>query len=205
MDDWRNPYQDATSNSVEYLRALKRGGESQPAPTTDSQSGAAAAPERRSAVRYKCQGSAEFRLEGSEVRTWGTVTDISRSGCYVEMSATSPVETPVNMQVDLDGITVRTNGVVRTSHPYVGMGIVFTKMEAAERARLEEILLRLSGGAPAPRDEERAESATAGLLMVTDPASALTAIVDFFTAHRSMSREEFEELIRQSQNSLPRR
>ena len=31
--------------------------------------------ERRRSPRYHCSGSAEFQAEGSEVRSWGTLTD----------------------------------------------------------------------------------------------------------------------------------
>jgi len=199
MNDWRNPYQETTpGGSVEYLRALKRSNEGQPTPTAASQPSATV--ERRSAVRYKCQGSAEFRIEGTNVRTWGTVTDISRSGCYVELSATSPIDTAVNMQIELEGIRLCVKGKVRTSHPYVGMGIAFTEMEEADGARLGELLLRLSGGAAAPRIETKSSPTPTALLMVTNPASALNAIVEFFQNHPTMSRDDFEELIRQSQN-----
>ena len=37
--------------------------------------------EKRGEPRYKCEGSAEFRTDGFEVRTWARVTDLSRSGC----------------------------------------------------------------------------------------------------------------------------
>jgi hypothetical protein len=52
-------------------------------------------PEKRGEPRYKCEGSAEFRTDGFEVRTWARVTNLSRSGCYVEMQATSPLNTAV--------------------------------------------------------------------------------------------------------------
>ena len=45
--------------------------------------------ERRRDVRYKCNGNAEFHTEGIDVRTRAAVSDISRSGCYVELQATS--------------------------------------------------------------------------------------------------------------------
>jgi hypothetical protein len=56
--------------------------------------------EKRGEPRYKCEGSAEFRTEGFEVRTWARVTDLSRSGCYVEMQATSPLNTAVTLMIE---------------------------------------------------------------------------------------------------------
>ena len=54
--------------------------------------------DRRQSPRLRCSGSVEFRAEGSDVRIWGTLTDISLHGCYVEMSTTFPVDA----RVDLD-------------------------------------------------------------------------------------------------------
>src|SRR6266446_3399744 len=66
-----------------------------------------AALERRRDVRYKCDGSAEFHTAGIDVRTRAAVSDISRSGCYVELQATSQVNTSVDMLITVNGIGVR--------------------------------------------------------------------------------------------------
>ena len=96
-----------------------------------------AALERRRDVRYKCNGSAEFHTEGIDVRTRAAVSDISRSGCYVELQATSQVNTPVDMLITVNGIGVRIKGVVRTSYPLLGMGIAFTNVEPEDERILE--------------------------------------------------------------------
>ena len=84
------------SSGADYLRHLKReqdppdvahGPVSEPA----RKEGTASPQERRQSTRYKCEGSAQFRVNGSDVHTWGTFTDISVHGCYVEMTATYPV------------------------------------------------------------------------------------------------------------------
>src|SRR5229473_3941135 len=45
----------------------------------------AALKERRQSPRLRCSGSVEFRAEGNNARKWGTLTDVSLHGCYVEM------------------------------------------------------------------------------------------------------------------------
>src|SRR5512140_2377451 len=87
--------------------------------------------ERRRGPRYKCEGSVAFKTEGIDMKTWATFTDISLGGCYVELAATLPIRTPLNMVLDVKGVRVEVNGIVRTSYPLVGMGIEFT--EIAER------------------------------------------------------------------------
>jgi len=211
MDDWRDLDGDAIgAGSTDYLRALKRSNEGNAASAAASAPTMARNPapdtvlvNRRGSPRYKCEGGVEFYIEGSDVRTWGMVSDVSRSGCYVEMHATSPVDTPVNMRLDVNGFRIHAKGIVRTSYPSLGMGIAFTGLDEANGVQLDELLLHLSGGVLPPRAPAgpQQSSGPSGLLMVTNPSSALNAIATFFRSHRAMSREEFEELILRSQNS----
>ncbi len=209
MNDWRDLDGDAAPGGADYPRALKQSTEGDGASTAASASALArdtaegdAPKERRAAARYKCEGGAEFYVEGSEVRTWGMVSDISRSGCYVELHATSPIDTPLNMRLDIDGLRIRVKGTVRTSYPSLGMGISFTELDDANSVQLEELLLRLSGTVVpvGVRTVPAHNPGPPGLLMVTNPSAALNAIAKFFHSHRAMSREEFEELIVQSQS-----
>lgn len=170
-----------TSDS-EYLRAL-----------THPSSG-----EKRDRPRYKCEGSAEFRTEGFDVRTWAQVTDLSRSGCYVEMQATSPLNTAVSMVIEVKGIRVHAKGTVETCYPLLGMGIAFTEIPDADVVHLEEILGQLAGGSP-PHPEPESSAGT-GSLMITDISAALNAVAKFFQTNRTLTREEFAELIGKSQN-----
>jgi PilZ domain len=113
------------NDGTAYLRALKH--------ATSSLSGAAAAPaheperpmenpssvqgredfqgaEKRRSPRYKCEGSAEVREEGCDVRTWASFSDISLRGCYVEAQATYPAGTLLHMKLEGHGIRVETKG-----------------------------------------------------------------------------------------------
>jgi PilZ domain len=202
------------SSNLEYLRALRRSNESlataEPIPSLSaitmpgagSNTGSSPSTDKRRHPRYKCEGSVEFRTESIDVRTWATVTDISSSGCYVEMQATSQVGTHVDMVIEVNGIRARGKGVVRTSYPLLGMGIAFTEIADADQARLEDIVLRLSGGnshSELKPISSPAASAVPDLLMITDPAAALSAVAKFFQGNRALSREEFTELLTQSQ------
>ena len=66
---------DARSALIQHLRQQK---ELQEPETTG---------DRRQYRRYAVDGSAELYMKGSQTRTWGPLTDISASGCYVEMYA----------------------------------------------------------------------------------------------------------------------
>lgn len=189
-------------SNAEYLRALKRAQEkpaSAGAATSASQQNSYPHPDRRRNPRYKCEGSAEFRAEGSDIRTWATLTDLSRSGCYVEMQATSPVGTPVNMVIEVKGIRAQVKGTVRISYPFLGMGIGFTEISPHDSAQLDEILLRLASSLSAPvlpPDPKPVTPVPLDLSTVDAPAT-LGAVARFFQAHATLTRDQFTELIQQ--------
>ncbi len=180
------------TGNVEYFRALKRTNEGITAPPPQAYPG-----DKRRNPRYKCEGSAEFRSEGSTVRTWATVTDLSRSGCYVEMQATSPVDTALSMTIEIAGIRVGVKGVVRVSYPFLGMGIAFTEVSENDKARFEELLHRLAAGitGPAYQSAEKLAPASPDLADIADPRAALKAVGAFFQEHHTLTREQFLELV----------
>lgn len=195
MDRWNETREVGSSHdtgNVEYFRSLKRTNEGIAAPQPQAYPG-----DKRRNPRYKCEGSAEFRSEGSTVRTWATVTDLSRSGCYVEMQATSPVDTALNMTIEVAGIRVGVKGVVRVSYPFLGMGIAFTEVLENDKARFEELLNRLAAGITGPAYQSAAELALApsDIATMADPRGTLKAVVAFFQEHHTLTREQFVELI----------
>jgi hypothetical protein len=196
MDRWSDMREVGGSQdtgNVEYFRALKR--------TSEGAAAATAQPypaDKRRNPRYKCEGSAEFRSEGSTVRTWATVTDLSRSGCYVEMQATSPVNTALNMTIEVAGIRVRVKGIVRVSYPFLGMGIAFTEISEEDKAQFEELLIRLASGITGPAYQGAAKpvsSAASDMANVADPCGVLKAVASFFHEHQTLTREQFAELV----------
>jgi len=211
-----------STNGVSYLASLKQGAASasgdtasvsasrpaEPAAQSNAVEGSATDKayggiEKRRSPRYKCEGSAELREEGHDIRTWATFTDISMHGCYVEANATYPVGTALNLKLDAKGFCIQTGGNVRVSYPYLGMGIAFTDMSDEDRDRLREMLRavsrpsvivasRVAPSAPAPVAAELAP-------MTADPASALRALVEYFENRQMLTREEFLRLLRKSQ------
>ena len=105
------PDSQTTDDGASYLRRLKEQPGEEPSSTPANVSPLAAAPQnsvpekdRRRSPRFKCAGGAEFTAEDSNVRMWGTLTDISLRGCYVEMSTTFPVDTKVELVLEAVGI-----------------------------------------------------------------------------------------------------
>jgi hypothetical protein len=99
--------------------------------------------ERRLAKRYACKGSSSLRQPETPFPLGAAVTDISLNGCYVELMTTLPVGTKVDMVLQVAGMTVNCAATVRTSHPGVGMGMIFEPMSKTERGALERAIARL--------------------------------------------------------------
>jgi hypothetical protein len=137
---------DCEVEGAEYLRRLKEDQRGpQPQVTHGMSQSVKRGPggaERRATPRYKCQGSAQVWQENSEVRTWGSITDISLHGCYLEMTATFPVGTTVFLQLELEGIQVEAKGEVKVMYPFLGMGISLREMTPQNRLRLGEMVLK---------------------------------------------------------------
>jgi hypothetical protein len=101
------------------------------------------ASERREATRYACTGGAEFRnLEGG-FKSWGTVSDVSDNGCYVETIFPLPATTQIELLVSVRNVDIRGRAQVRSSHPNVGMGIEFVQLSPEDRQRLESLISTL--------------------------------------------------------------
>jgi hypothetical protein len=72
------------------------------------------------------------------------ISDISLSGCYVELLTALPIGTLLSISLSLDGLSIRGTAEVRTTHPGVGMGLQFRAMDAADKATLHQLINQLS-------------------------------------------------------------
>jgi hypothetical protein len=100
-------------------------------------------------------------------RKW-RLTDISAGACYLESASPFTADTPVLLSVRAaDGETLL-DGVVRVSHPEIGMGVEFTRSAGQDqRPRVEELIRRLASSRDVPkifvgRKEDRKGSASGG-------------------------------------------
>jgi hypothetical protein len=203
------------NEGVSYLAALKQG--------TDPQAGNVVAParehageqrataageqfkgaEKRRSPRYKCEGSVELREDGRDVHTWASFTDVSLHGCYVAAQATYPVGSLLHLKLEANGVRVETQGKVRVSYPYVGMGIAFVEMLDESRLRLKQLLgtvthahvivgpgVVLSAPVCGPVD---------AVPPISDPLAAVQGLMQFFETRYVLTREDFLAVIRKSQ------
>lgn len=204
--------------SISYLLALKQSTGSQaaaaaPARTTDaSGSGEGNATptakfesaEKRRSPRYKCEGSAEIREDGRDVRTWATFTDISLHGCYVEAQATYPSGTILHMRLEANGVLVESKGNVRVTYPYLGMGIAFEGISEENQARLRRLLATISHphvlmGPGIASSMPSIGTPLNAVPAITNPQAAIQSLIEFFESRQMLMREDFLRLLRKSQ------
>jgi len=188
--------------SVNYLRRLK-GDVAGSAPADATAKGGGGAPtgadsfawkELRQSPRLRCSGSVKFRAEGSDVTMWGTLTDISLHGCYVEMHTTFPIDTKVDLVLTSFGIQIQARGTVRTSYPFLGMGIGFAEIEPGEELQLKQLLDALAGHRAVSNDRSARENSMSDTLQSVDPKTLLDGITEFFRKNQLLSRDEFRQI-----------
>ena len=194
---------------VDYLRRL-RGSAPAGAPADAAARSAGEAPaaaksvawkERRQSPRLRCSGSAEFRTEASDVRIWGTVTDVSLHGCYVEMNTTFPVGTKVDLVLKSFGIRIETPGEVRVSYPFLGMGICFADTQPVQQLHLKDLLTALAGRSAVSSGISSAEKSVKDALGSADPKAFLDEIKEFFQKNQLLSRSEFHQIAKRARRS----
>jgi hypothetical protein len=100
--------------------------------------------ERRAAPRYPCSGSISIQQPEGAGSVSAAVTDISMSGCYIELMQTFPVGTKLSSLLNAESISIRFTAEVRTSHPGVGMGVKFEEISESDRAALERLIAKLA-------------------------------------------------------------
>jgi hypothetical protein len=185
-------------DGASYLRRLKADraeiAPSTPASTPDTKANAGDWKERRKSPRIRCSGSAEFVADGSNVRLWGTITDISQHGCYVEMSNTFPIGTKVHLVLKSYGIRILVSGEVRTSYPALGMGIHFAELVPQEAKQLNRLLAALSGSNAFASTPPAQENLPDDSPQPPDARALLKEVTEFFRKESLLSRDEFHEI-----------
>jgi hypothetical protein len=90
-------------------------------------------PERRAIRRYKCEMPVRVTPKGSTLGTYGSCTDISRRGCYIESWTPLDVGAELHLQFQPgENITFAAKATVRSKDPAFGMGLHFTEVDSPE-------------------------------------------------------------------------
>jgi hypothetical protein len=95
-------------------------------------------PGRRRWARHKIAFPITLQDELTLVRV--TATDVSGSGCYVEMLSPFPIGTGLCAELWVGSERVMTRALVRTCDPRVGMGIEFVGLRSEDQRRFQDHL-----------------------------------------------------------------
>ena len=111
----------------------------------DPQKDIVALPEQRSFSRYSFTASVEVTDVQSQTRINGRVSDLGRAGCYVDTISPFVVGKDVKVRIVKDKTWFSAEGRVVYSTIGMGMGLIFTVVEPAQRLILEKWIAELSG------------------------------------------------------------
>jgi CheY-like chemotaxis protein len=95
---------------------------------------------RRGQTRFACRLGAEVYQQGSSVRNYCYLSDLSPGGCYLEMPLAFPAGTAVEITVRTQEMKLRLSGKVMASHPGYGMGVSFTPSTKDERHGVQQLI-----------------------------------------------------------------
>jgi len=151
--------------------------------------------ERRRFPRYQCRIEALVAPEGSSLRLPAKVTDISMSGCYVEMLSPLPVDSSIELILNSSETTLHAHGKVRISQPGMGMGVSFTALSPEDYENLRKFFPSSSDTAqPAPAPSPPA--APVARHPAPRPAPAAAPPQQFPLLVRPSTAEALEALVR---------
>lgn len=91
--------------------------------------------DRRKSPRVRCDVSVELRPQGASV-IWGKASDLSVGGCFVEMPAPLPLNSPLDIFLWLNQTKVHLQGSIASAAPGFGVGVRFVNVSPQDRELL---------------------------------------------------------------------
>jgi hypothetical protein len=112
---------------------------------------------RRRRPRHRISFNLELRDQRMNIPLRVNATDISGNGCYIESILPLPVATNLSVEFWMDEERIKTNAVVRTCDPGVGMGIEFLGLTPEMQDAFQKFLEKLDpagiSGPATPKQE----------------------------------------------------
>jgi hypothetical protein len=102
--------------------------------------------ERRRAPRYPIIADAEITEIVSDAKLSARTSDLSVGGCFLEMLNPSPDGTEIRVRISHANTTFTALGRVVFLFPNMGMGVMFTNVDANQQAVLQKWLEELGRG-----------------------------------------------------------
>jgi PilZ domain len=127
-------------------------------PTSKTAKGPTGA-ERRTAQRFALVATAEIADIGSGTRLTGRVSDLSLSGCYMDVMTPFAEKSRLHLKIKYNAQHVELTGTVRFSHSGLGMGIGFESLSPAQMEMLGSWIAMLTSGKVALLEPSKPEEA----------------------------------------------
>jgi len=99
--------------------------------------------ERRRAPRYPIIADAEITEIVSNTKLRARTSDLSAGGCFLDMLNPSPEGTEIRIRISHANTTFTALGRVVFLFPNMGMGVMFTSVDASQQAVLQKWLEEL--------------------------------------------------------------
>ena len=154
--------------------------------------------ERRRFPRYPCRGAAEIYQNG-QLAEWGTVSDIGRCGCYLELLSPLLLGTEVELRLFVVGVFLVIHAKIVCTTPLVGMGMEFLAASREQENLLAQILGKVTAGnlSPAPQPAERPQPAGATIHITREAAPEIFAkMLERINEKGVLTKEEMVEMVR---------
>jgi len=133
------------------------------------------------------------------------LSDLSRGGCYLQISSPFPVRTRVILSVRVAELKMRVEGVVRVMHPEVGMGVEFTQKTTQQCEHVKEFVGALTNSGVLPDLLVEPEGLDSGEPLVSGPSSdeREDALLGLFRGKAGLTAEDFLIELRRQRGSNP--
>jgi hypothetical protein len=153
--------------------------------------------EQRQFPRQSCRIETLVAIEGTAMNVPAKVTDISFSGCYLEMLSPLPVDTLVELTLNPGDTTLHAHGKVRYSQMGMGMGVAFTGVAPEDFEKLLKLAPPGLGttGPPTPAPVQVAHPARPRTAAQPDPKVAGHADAAGMPAARQASTSDALEAV----------
>ena len=125
--------------------------------------------EKRRHPRFPFSTGGEAFDPQANVRVTGRLSDISRSGCYMDTISPFAVNAAIILTVTRDGRTFKTKAKVVYSLNGMGMGMMFTTMEPDQARVLDGWLAELGGLIHLAPDKATLDAATPAVVVEAAP------------------------------------
>jgi hypothetical protein len=152
---------------------------------------------RRQHPRCRCAGGAEIFQNGSRWG-WGSVNEISRGGCYIELIQLLPVGDPVVLKLSITDLSLEIAARIASNDPSTGMGMEFLDITPEQRGILVEMLTRLKEDHSQVMVDRRLEDRAPTTIRISQQSAPkiLARVIERINEHGVVTRQELVAIVK---------